>query len=227
MACDRTRRGGAQRRRRRPVAADRQADHRSRWCCGCARTPSTRRRSWHPMSQRRCTTPSSGTARYCGPPQRGSRSSNVSGAGCASPAGNAQELYFPVCFELAVTKGAPAQQDRDVAAAVLRDIHADRDRTDDRSAQPAPVRPAGSRRAVGAARPQLARRTGRQGDHRPVHGGPDHRSRPRGQPHRRGGAPASLVGADRRRHAVQPRREGAQSGVGAAVVDRRTRPEFR
>src|SRR3981189_1486743 len=25
--------------------------------------------------------------------------------------GNAQELYFPVCFELAVTKGAPAQQD--------------------------------------------------------------------------------------------------------------------
>ena len=25
--------------------------------------------------------------------------------------GNAQELYFPVCFELAVTKGAPAQDD--------------------------------------------------------------------------------------------------------------------
>src|SRR6476620_5913264 len=25
--------------------------------------------------------------------------------------GNAQELYFPVCFELAVTKGAPAQED--------------------------------------------------------------------------------------------------------------------
>jgi hypothetical protein len=43
--------------------------------------------------------------------------------------GNAQELYFPVCFELAVTKGVPAQQDRDVAAAVLRDIHSDRDRT--------------------------------------------------------------------------------------------------
>ncbi|MCT7659958.1 hypothetical protein [Mycobacterium deserti] len=43
--------------------------------------------------------------------------------------GNAQELYFPVCFELAVTKGAPGQQDHDSAEAVLRDIHADRDRT--------------------------------------------------------------------------------------------------
>jgi hypothetical protein len=40
--------------------------------------------------------------------------------------GNAQELYFPVCFELAVTKGAPAQAD---AEAVLREIHGDRDRT--------------------------------------------------------------------------------------------------
>jgi hypothetical protein len=43
--------------------------------------------------------------------------------------GNAQELYFPVCFELAVTKGAPAQQDDGSAEAVLRDIHGDRDRT--------------------------------------------------------------------------------------------------
>jgi hypothetical protein len=43
--------------------------------------------------------------------------------------GNTQELYFPVCFELAVTKGAPAQQDRDAAEGVLRDIHSDRDRT--------------------------------------------------------------------------------------------------
>jgi hypothetical protein len=43
--------------------------------------------------------------------------------------GNAQELYFPVCFELAVTKGEPAQHDRDAAEAVLRDIHTDRDRT--------------------------------------------------------------------------------------------------
>jgi len=43
--------------------------------------------------------------------------------------GNAQELYFPVCFELAVTKGPPASQDRDMAAAVLGDIHQGRDRT--------------------------------------------------------------------------------------------------
>jgi hypothetical protein len=43
--------------------------------------------------------------------------------------GNAQELYFPVCFELAVTKGAPAQQDDGSAEAVLRGIHGDRDRT--------------------------------------------------------------------------------------------------
>ena len=43
--------------------------------------------------------------------------------------GNAQELYFPVCFELAVTKGAPAQEDHEAAAAVLREIHGERDRT--------------------------------------------------------------------------------------------------
>src|SRR5690242_10707530 len=43
--------------------------------------------------------------------------------------GNAQELYFPVCFELAVTKGAPAQPDDESAEAVLREIHRDRDRT--------------------------------------------------------------------------------------------------
>ncbi|OBB16053.1 hypothetical protein A5662_00360 [Mycobacteriaceae bacterium 1482268.1] len=43
--------------------------------------------------------------------------------------GNAQELYFPVCYELAVTKGAPCDTDHETAAAVLRDIHSDRDRT--------------------------------------------------------------------------------------------------
>jgi hypothetical protein len=43
--------------------------------------------------------------------------------------GNAQELYFPVCFELAVTKGPPAPHDRETAAAVLADIHQGRDRT--------------------------------------------------------------------------------------------------
>ncbi|MDP7706358.1 hypothetical protein [Mycobacterium sp. TY815] len=43
--------------------------------------------------------------------------------------GNAQELYFPVCFELAVTKGAPTPQDREAAAAVLHEVHQGRDRT--------------------------------------------------------------------------------------------------
>lgn len=42
--------------------------------------------------------------------------------------GNAQELYFPVCFELAVTKGAPIPGDSDTAVTVLRGIHDDRDR---------------------------------------------------------------------------------------------------
>lgn len=41
--------------------------------------------------------------------------------------GNAQELYFPVCFELAVTKGAPDHSG--AAEAVLRNIHQERDRT--------------------------------------------------------------------------------------------------
>jgi hypothetical protein len=43
--------------------------------------------------------------------------------------GNAQELYFPICFELAVTKGAPSPHDHETAAAVLQDIHQGRDRT--------------------------------------------------------------------------------------------------
>lgn len=43
--------------------------------------------------------------------------------------GNAQELYFPVCFELAVTKGEPKQDDSVTAETILRGIHGDRDRT--------------------------------------------------------------------------------------------------
>lgn len=43
--------------------------------------------------------------------------------------GNAQELYFPACYELAVTKGPPVQGDSGTAEAILRGIHADRDRT--------------------------------------------------------------------------------------------------
>ncbi|WP_134082332.1 hypothetical protein [Mycobacteroides salmoniphilum] len=43
--------------------------------------------------------------------------------------GNAQELYFPVCFELAVTKGVPQVEDQRTATDVLHDLHHDRDRT--------------------------------------------------------------------------------------------------
>jgi hypothetical protein len=42
--------------------------------------------------------------------------------------GNAQELYFPVCFELAVTRGAPVAGDHGAAEAVLHGVHDDRDR---------------------------------------------------------------------------------------------------
>src|SRR6185437_2844045 len=42
---------------------------------------------------------------------------------------NDQELYFPVCFELSVTTGPPTPQDYETAAAVLGDVHRDRDRT--------------------------------------------------------------------------------------------------
>jgi hypothetical protein len=44
-------------------------------------------------------------------------------------AGNSQELYFPVCYELSVTRGAPVPGDRDTVEAVLRGVHDDRDRT--------------------------------------------------------------------------------------------------
>ncbi len=43
--------------------------------------------------------------------------------------GNAQELYFPVCFEMAVTSGAPADDARAAAESALRTLHDDRDRT--------------------------------------------------------------------------------------------------
>lgn len=43
--------------------------------------------------------------------------------------GNAQELYFPVCFELAVTAGAPGADGAEVAARMLGEVHGDRDRT--------------------------------------------------------------------------------------------------
>lgn len=43
--------------------------------------------------------------------------------------GNAQELYFPVCFELAVTAGAPPADSAAAAEATLLELHGDRDRT--------------------------------------------------------------------------------------------------
>jgi hypothetical protein len=43
--------------------------------------------------------------------------------------GNAQELYFPACFELAVTRGTPASDGGQVAAEVLAELHGGRDRT--------------------------------------------------------------------------------------------------
>lgn len=44
-------------------------------------------------------------------------------------AGNAQELYFPACFELAVTKGPPQGDGPSIAGAALTSLHDDRDRT--------------------------------------------------------------------------------------------------
>ncbi len=43
--------------------------------------------------------------------------------------GNAQEMYFPVCFELAVTVGEPPADADTVAETILRELHGDRDRT--------------------------------------------------------------------------------------------------
>ncbi|MDY6995578.1 MAG: hypothetical protein SW019_03215 [Actinomycetota bacterium] len=43
--------------------------------------------------------------------------------------GNAQELYFPVCYERAVRTGPPAGGDRHSAEQLLHDLHSGRDRT--------------------------------------------------------------------------------------------------
>jgi hypothetical protein len=45
-------------------------------------------------------------------------------------AGNAQELYFPACFELAVVRGMPDHDAAQVVRQTLADIHGARDRTD-------------------------------------------------------------------------------------------------
>ncbi len=91
--------------------------------------------------------------------------------------GNAQELYFPVCFELAVTKGAPAQAgSRRRRSGAARDPRRPGPHRD-RGAEPVRVRSAGHREALGSARPQLARRHGPGRDHRTVPGRPDHGAR--------------------------------------------------
>ena len=46
------------------------------------------------------------------PPQPGSPLLKAERRRLRITTGNAQELYFPVCFELAVTKGAPERDDR-------------------------------------------------------------------------------------------------------------------
>ena len=90
--------------------------------------PSFRHRSWRTKSPRRCMMSSSAREPSCAAAawfellKRERRRLRIT-------SGNAQELYFPVCFELAVTKGLPAQPDSGAAESVLRDVHADRDRT--------------------------------------------------------------------------------------------------
>ena len=62
-------------------------------------------------------------------PQRGSRRSSSNAGDSVFAPETRRNLYFPVCFELAVTKGPPAPLDRDTVTAVLGDIHRGRDRT--------------------------------------------------------------------------------------------------
>ena len=137
--------------------------------------------------------------------------------------GNAQELYFPVCFELAVTKGAPVPHDHQTAAAVLQDIHQGRDRTAIEASQQHVARPDVVAVLADQPRPQLARRAARRRCDRSVHGRARHRAGTRHpqQAHRSHRAPTSLVRRDRRRHAVQPGRPGPRRRRGAALVDRR------
>ena len=147
----------------------------------------------------------------CVPPQRGSRLLKLERRRQRIRTGNAQELYFPVCFELAVTKGAPTPQDRDTAAAVLTDVHRGRDRTaievlHEYVASPDVV-------AMLSAQLDRSWRDVRASETTPATVAPflaelgtvlgpatSHRAR--------GGAPTGLVRRDRRRDAVQPGRPG-------------------
>ena len=112
--------------------------------------------------------------------------------------GNAQELYFPVCFELAVTRGAPSDADQDAATTVLRGIHDDRDRT----AIEVLNQFVSDQQVVAKLSEQLDHswRDVRAGTEitGPVPVGPDNGARARREPPRFGRSSAGLVGADRR-----------------------------
>ncbi len=109
VAGDRARRRGAQRRRRRPAAQNRQADHRplgaptplEHAVLGAVRR--RRRRRGDARTDRRQRAPLRAAAAWFEVLKRERRRLRIT-------TGNAQELYFPVCFELAVTKGAPARR---------------------------------------------------------------------------------------------------------------------
>ena len=152
VARDRARRRGAQRRRRRTVAQNRQTNHRpvgasaplEHAVLGAVRRRRRRRGDARTDRRQRCP--------RCAPPQHGSRSSSANAAGLRITTGNAQELYFPVCFELAVTRGAPSdagsRRGDDGAAGHSRRPRPHRHR----GAQPVRERPAGRRETLRAAR---------------------------------------------------------------------------
>ena len=202
----------------------------TRWCCGCGPTPQfsapfvdAERRRGDARRDRRPGPP------RCGRPQHGSSSSNSSGAGCGSPPATHRNCTFPVCFELAVTKGAPAQEDHEAAAAVLRD---DSRRTRPHRRWRCSTGSSPINEVIAALTQQLDRSwrdVGRGTEITgPFLGGLTTVLGAADEPPRRGGAAARLVGADRRRDArttsgAQAHRESAA----AAVVDRRDRTEFR
>ena len=100
----------------------------TRWCCVFGPTPSFPPRSLQTMSPRRCTTSSSARVTSYVRQQHGSSCSNVSVAGCASPA-ERPGAVLPGLLRVGRDQRQPAQPDSGAAEAVLRDIHADRDRT--------------------------------------------------------------------------------------------------
>ncbi len=124
--------------------------------------------------------------------------------------GNAQELYFPVCFELAVRQGRTrtariATRPSGICATSTPTATAPRSRCSTSTSATMTV--------VAALSAQLARswrdvRAGHR-DHRSVPGRADDGAGPGRRTQRHRGASAGVVGAGRRRDAVQPRRRRA------------------